>query len=1296
VTNFTQPQQFNILGMVFGFVKKLIAWILGMIGKESPINMEEFNALFGERLQWANLAITIEDIADDNKRLVKKLSKFERRSTLTLLAGLLTLPDLQSNCIRLEILVALALVYCKGKKKPEIKDITDLFNRIGKSRCAYGEDPAEDVLVSLVHDEQGDYRILEGIWEGAGFYTQRMLDVVETMPEEPGFLTLKKCAGAVLRLSDLVCEKSQLERYQIGSIRTKRNISAKDLPPKSILTNHVTITFAELKEKGIELSDISPFLFRNEMLEKFIKQEVGGSLLDRNPIIKLGDEELLVLLPSSLSSALRNYLIEFVYSKQLESSFDRNLAAAYSELIADTPLLGGPINASVQWRPCGDDKIANFVHKVDQGLYASFHFFLPSIRRHSEGGFKDIFEDKGELSDRLQLEIDGVIRQVSEDLDFEKGLIFIVGCGWGKGYSTKALEVKHPKWRLQGLSAADMVRLSALDGVSPTYVWQIQDGLESLKNQGVQIANVNGLLNIIGWIREHEGHLVPHSQLPEQKISLDNPLMMQIPTYMIRDVRADSDKGYDRHCVIDNTGYWHEVMHKSSAPLFPSKSLSKLYVSKSTLKSRTLSSVYEGSNTLWLSTHFPYIKEHDLSYRLWDMTHEWLHRLGGVVDGLCLDRSVNLVVKINVYFEDEGMPVQKTEKPKKELLSSLSFLTEPRTDNSCDLHLKKGFIDGAKWAENVLERIVVANLTRGFLNLLEVKKSDQELEDITDAIVKNEHARSFHIFNAQGFLDYVRGYLPKHVVKLNELDDGVAKLGLGWRAMGGSGSNKIIGKEACCEFLGKVVDSLIADICVGLRRFERKSTLRKLVLNVEKASAEEEHWKRTSAAVLGLHGTNEQTLNAFTNEYSQYAGAAIASRVLIEMALCISPENSQSLMSSYELSKLLVRASLVVRYGGLSDAIYFNTLPPELYVSALGDILFKDDFGEIVVQPMFRRHSGESFVKAAPYQKRNYDEPNFHVSTKEAIGEEFWDIWQQEMGFNIDQARAIIQELEEHFIRQKQVVAAIRESEFYSIVCVKGMPREVATSFLEQFVLKTRKKWDKVPNKFDREDIYPWKFGRRLSFALRPILAFDLKEDLTLLMAPNALRKGFSYLLDGTKNGRLRQTFYTTPKMKNEWWGKASEGHTFNSEVVAELRAQGWTVEEGIGIPQIINKPTTINFGDIDALAWREDSDDILVIECKDLSFSRNYSEAAALLSTFQGQTDEKGKRDKLRLHLDRVEFARENIVSFRDFSGRKQGEITSCIAFSGIVPMQFAKIDALHGTHVGSVDEILESIRTG
>lgn len=1284
----------KMLAIVIGLIRILKTRIFRMIGKDL-MNMEEINALLGEQMRWANLAVTLDEIAIDNKSLVKKISKFEKRSALPLLAGLLTLPELQSNCIRLEILVALATAYCKGKKKAEIKDISDWFNKIGKSRCVCGEDPAEDVFVSLVCSEKGDYRLLEGIWEEAGFYTQRMLNVLETMPDKPEFLALKRSVFAMLAVADIVCEKSHLKRYQVGEVRVRASISAKDLPSKIDLVRSVTITLTELDEKGVKPSDLEPFLYNDEMRDRLIQQSVSDSSIDRHPILKLNDKEFLILLPTSLSLALRNYIIEFINSNKLESIFDGFLAGEYSDLVADTALLGGPINAPVQWRPCGMDKIAQFIHKIDQGLYASFHFFLPSIRRHSEGGFKDFYTDNGELSSRLQLEVDGVIQQVSEELDFEKGLIFIVGCGWGKGFSTKEIEVTHSKWDLQGLSAADMVRLSALDGMSPTYIWKVQDGLEALQNQGVRIANVNGLLNLIGWIKDNEGHLVPHSQLPRQRISLDNPLMMQIPTYMIRDVRVKSDKGYDRHSVIDNVGCWHEVMHKSSSPLFPCKSLSKIYVSKTDVKSKNLSSVYEGLNTYWLSAHFPNIKEHDLSYKLWDMTHEWLHRVAAFLDGKYADRSNIKVVKMNVHFEDENMPSIQSRKPSKEQLASLCELKSPTSVNSCDLHLKNGFLDGAKWAENILERLLVENLVHGFLLLMGVNTTTQELSKLTDSIVKNDTARSFHIFNAQGFLDYVRGYLPNKLVKLNEIDDGIAKLGLGWRALGDSENGTIVGKDECCDFLRKVVDALIAEVCGGLKQFERKSTLMRLVLNTEKASAEEDHWRRTSAAVLGLHGTTEQTLLAFTRENSQYAGTAIASRVLIEMALCVCPEGAQSIISDYDLSKLLVRASMLVQYGGLSDAIFFNTLPPEIHISALGDILFRDELGEFVVQPMLQRHSGESFVKAAPNQKRNYEEPTFIASTKEAIEDEFWDIWKEEMGFDIDQARAIIQELEDHLIRKNLAVIAMPESELYSIACANGISKEIVSSFLTQFVLRTRNKWDKVPEEFDLEDIFPWKFGRRLSFVLRPILAFDSKPDPTLLVAPHALREGFIYLLDSTMNGRLKQKFYRTLKMRNEWWGKASEGHSYNSSVVEELQALGWSVHEGIGIPQIINRPTDINYGDIDALAWRADSNDILVIECKDLSLARNYSEVASLLSTFQGKADTKGKRDKLRLHLDRVEIARENLSAFRKFTGLSQGEIVSCIAFSGVVPMQFAKIEALQDTHVGSIKEILTSVQS-
>ena len=60
---------------------------------------------------------------------------------------------------------------------------------------------------------------------------------------------------------------------------------------------------------------------------------------------------------------------------------------------------------------------------------------------------------------------------------------------------------------------------------------------------------------------------MPHAQLPEGEISPERPLMFRPPPHLLREVRADSDHGYDRHRVADNTGTRHEVQHVSPTPI---------------------------------------------------------------------------------------------------------------------------------------------------------------------------------------------------------------------------------------------------------------------------------------------------------------------------------------------------------------------------------------------------------------------------------------------------------------------------------------------------------------------------------------------------------------------------------------------------------------------------------------------------------------------------------------------------------------------------------------------------------
>jgi hypothetical protein len=82
--------------------------------------------------------------------------------TVATFGSLLTVPEMQANCFRIEVMVHLALAYCEGDRAPTQELVARQFERLGRAICGRIEDPAEDVFASRVSTGQGDFRIFEG------------------------------------------------------------------------------------------------------------------------------------------------------------------------------------------------------------------------------------------------------------------------------------------------------------------------------------------------------------------------------------------------------------------------------------------------------------------------------------------------------------------------------------------------------------------------------------------------------------------------------------------------------------------------------------------------------------------------------------------------------------------------------------------------------------------------------------------------------------------------------------------------------------------------------------------------------------------------------------------------------------------------------------------------------------------------------------------------------------------------------------------------------------------------------
>src|SRR6266478_399853 len=127
-----------------------------------------------ERLSKAeDLARMIREIP----QLVDSIRKNDPRSCLGAVSGLMTIPDLQPNLIRLESLAHLLAARANGEIDPTREALEKWLNEdLGAHIVTNAEDPVEDVFASNVVTGLGNRRIFTGIWDTPDFWLQSLLD----------------------------------------------------------------------------------------------------------------------------------------------------------------------------------------------------------------------------------------------------------------------------------------------------------------------------------------------------------------------------------------------------------------------------------------------------------------------------------------------------------------------------------------------------------------------------------------------------------------------------------------------------------------------------------------------------------------------------------------------------------------------------------------------------------------------------------------------------------------------------------------------------------------------------------------------------------------------------------------------------------------------------------------------------------------------------------------------------------------------------------------------------------------
>jgi len=195
--------------------------------------------------------------------------------------------------------------------------------------------PAEDVFINSVYSSRGNYRILEGIWESAGFFLQRFVNIIEQLPDSGNLERFKESIHALLKLSDLLCERLGLNRYDLGNALPEAHLPRKLANDLATARRVVRFTREELILAGIEIRDLTPFIFSPRNREALLDQTISHTDLERRPVSLDGDD-LVFLLPTATSIAVRRFVLEILGAGPNRQRLLSMLANEYSETLSNT------------------------------------------------------------------------------------------------------------------------------------------------------------------------------------------------------------------------------------------------------------------------------------------------------------------------------------------------------------------------------------------------------------------------------------------------------------------------------------------------------------------------------------------------------------------------------------------------------------------------------------------------------------------------------------------------------------------------------------------------------------------------------------------------------------------------------------------------------------------------------------------------------------------------------------------------------------------------------------------------
>ena len=1174
------------------------------------------------------------------------------------IGGLLTLPVLQANTLRLEAIAHLALANCDGRRSPTLQNASRWFKSVG-TRVGRLEDPAEDVFVTRVIFDGANYRILEGLREANGHHLQHILHAVEGMPDRGKLRAAKRSCEALLVLSDLLCARAGLDAFLEGSEHPLEALPIKSIPTMKQLAARTTFSYRDLAVAGCDVQWLSRFVLPPD--EQSISWSPNEpSAFDRQPLLDTGSE-IIAALPSALGAAVREAVIETFIRTGNDLRLRMQVLRSQTEALAQNPMFRKARIPGASADP-NNPLVPSPPVEIEPGYWVHCVLLVDDLEGFEEGGLWGYSSRGSTISPALQTEIEQASAFCRAQPGFKSGLTFGVICGFGRGFALGYDGAEG--WLVEVVTDYDVDVIGWLHNFDFSELIKLSTMDLDLRSKGFTLEALSGLIAKVSIAHENGGHLVPHEAMPDEF----DAGVIYIPTNAHLGLRAAHHRRWDVRSIAapdDRTA----VVRLIGGSELLQEAKSRIYVDPEDLERGILRGAWlGGSHTWWVHVSSEEIVDKNLFWNVWDMQCVWIERIARTLIHALPSPPDFLVWRLNFARWEEIPATEVLPATPEEIERDVATSIEVGSATIVT-EIGPAFYRGLSRSDNAAEAAVVRSFVEQVVPLC--GRTDQSIESFMVEIVPSPDARQMHAFAPQDFRDHVREAIGSPPVLMSRLDDAALRIGLGWLGVDRPGGT-LQGKIECCRALNEITSALEQEFCQELARFERHALIEAAIANHEAAACDRSTWHRTSGALIGMAEDEHAIRSKIAEHHAKLNTVSLTSRILIEAGLSECPFGTGETPADIDLSRLMAKASMIFYLGGYSDAIHYGGMKPEVRISPAGQVLIDPAFFDVIVEPAGRSLADKVIDEHRDRYTELLREPDLETRPLGEIVEgEFLEAWQAEVGASLADCRGAVEALE-----TKLVDAGVGW---------EMMPRPELVAFLDDHIRDPeayvaalesvpQKGWKSVPNSFVDQDRQPWRFGRRLSVYRRPLMRLSNFNNALVVVVPGFLRASLLMMMHNYYGAGMDQELLISRKMR-WWWNLVQDrdAKDFEQLVCAELQKMGWGAVSRKKFPEILGKGLLQDPGDIDVLAWRSDGR-IVVLECKNLQFARTPSEIAKQLFKYQGAVDEKGRPDMLAKHLKRVALARKHVAKLQKYTGVGTGSIEGALVFSNSVPMVFAK----------------------